>query len=102
MNETPLGRCEGRVFPAQVVNRWGVRKRMHAEKTRGRKQAWKIGTLVFFWIWVFVAALRLPLVALSRGFSLLWRAGFSLLWLLSVQSTGSRCSGFNSCGPWAW
>ena len=41
-------------------------------KLWGDKQAWKIGTLVFFWLhWVFVAALRLSLVALSRGFSLL-------------------------------
>lgn len=32
-------------------------------KLWGDKQAWKIGTLVFFWLhWVFVAALRRSLV----------------------------------------
>ena len=40
-------------------------------KLWGDKQAWKIGTLVFFWLhWVFVAALRLSLVAASGGYSL--------------------------------
>ena len=32
---------------------------------------------------------------------LLWCAGFSLQWLLLWQSSGSRCMGFSSCGPWA-
>ena len=56
----------------------------------------------FFWLcWVFVAARGLSLVAASGGYSLLWCAGFSLQWLLLLQSTGSRCTGFSSCVRWA-
>ena len=55
--------------------------------------------LFYFWLcWVFVAVLWLSLVAESRGCSLLRCAGFSLRWLLSLWSTGCRCSGFSSCG----
>ena len=36
----------------------------------------------------------------SGGYSLLCK-GFSLWWLLLLQSTGSRCPGFHSCGTWA-
>ena len=50
--------------------------------------------LLFFiiaFIQLLLAALRLPLVAGSRGYSLsAWCAGFSLWWLLSWRSTGSR------------
>ena len=57
---------------------------------------------IYFWLhWVFVAVCRLPLVAVSEGYSLLWCAGFSLRWLLLLQSTGSRHAGFSSCGSWA-
>ena len=57
--------------------------------------------IVYFWRrWVFVAVLRLSLVAASRGYSLLQCAGFSLQWLL-LWSTGSRHTGFSSCGAWA-
>ena len=53
----------------------------------------------FFWLhWVFVAARGLPLVAGSGGYSSLRCAGFSLRWLLLLQSTGSRRTGFSSCG----
>ena len=37
----------------------------------------------------------------ERGYSLLWHTGFWLQWLLLLQSTGSRCVGFSSCGTWA-
>ena len=48
----------------------------------------------FFWLhWVFVAACGLSLVAASRGCSSLWCAGFSLWWLLLLQSTASRLMG---------
>ena len=50
---------------------------------------------------VFAAAGRLSLVAASRGSSSLWCAGFSLRWLLVAGSTGSRHTGFSSCGTWA-
>ena len=52
----------------------------------------------FFWLcWVFVAAHRLSLVAVSGGYSLLQYVGFSLWWLL-LQRMGSRRAGFRSCG----
>ena len=54
---------------------------------------------IYFWLrWVFVAACGLSLVAVSRGYSLLWCAGFSLQWLLLLRSTGSRFVGFSSYG----
>ena len=40
----------------------------------------------------------LSLVAARGGYSSLWCVGFSLQWLLLLQSTGSRCTGFSSCG----
>ena len=55
--------------------------------------------LNYFWLrWVFVAARGLSLVVASGGYSLLPCTGFSLWWLLLLQSTGSRCVGFSSCG----
>ena len=46
---------------------------------------------IYFWLrWVFVAVRGLSLVAATGG--------FSLQWLLLLQSTGSRCAGFSSCG----
>ena len=46
---------------------------------------------VLFWLrWVFVAVRGLFLVKASRGYSLLQCAGFSLQWLLLLQSMGSR------------
>ena len=57
---------------------------------------------IYFWLrWVFVAACGLSLVASSGGYSSLQCAGFSLWWLLLLQSMGSRCAGFSSCGTWA-
>ena len=56
----------------------------------------------YFWLrWVFVAVRGLPLVAVSRGYSSLQCTGFSLRWLLLLQSMGSRCPGFRSCGSQA-
>ena len=55
----------------------------------------------FFWLhWIFVAVRGLSLGA-SGGYSSLQCAGFSLRWLLLLQSTGSRRMGFSSCGTWA-
>ena len=57
----------------------------------------KINYFIYFWLrWVFVAAHGLSLVAASGGHSLLWCAGFSLRWLLLLQSTGSRHASFSS------
>ena len=56
----------------------------------------------YFWLrWVFVAACRLSLVAESGGYSSLWCVGFSLRWLLLLQSTGSRRTSFSSCSSQA-
>ena len=61
-----------------------------------------INLFVYFWLrWVFVAARGLPLLVASGGYSLLWCAGFSLRWLLLLQSMGSRHTGFSRCGSWA-
>ena len=57
---------------------------------------------IYFWLrWVFIAAHGLSLVAASEVYSSLWCVGFSLWWLLLLQSTGSRHTGFSSCGQWA-
>ena len=56
-------------------------------------------TYIYFWLrWVFVAVHGLSLVAVSGSCSSLWCAGFSLQWLLLLQSTGSWHMGFSSCG----
>ena len=58
--------------------------------------------LFLFWLhWVFVAVRGLSLVAVSGGYSSLRCAGFSLRWLLLLQSMGSRHAGFSSCGSQA-
>ena len=55
--------------------------------------------IYYFWLcWVFVPACGLSLVAASGGYSSLQCAGFSLQWLLSLRSTGSRHVSFSSCG----
>ena len=54
---------------------------------------------IYFWLHcVFIAAHGLSLVVASRGYSSLQCVGFSLWWLLLLQSTGSRRVGFSSCG----
>ena len=58
--------------------------------------------LFYFWLcWVFVAACRLSLVAVSVGYSSLSCMGISLQWLLLLPGTGSRLTGFSSCSSWA-
>ena len=60
-----------------------------------------LSLFIYFWLhWVFLAARELSLVA-ATGATLLWYAGFSLQWLLLLQSMGSRHAGFSSCGTWA-
>ena len=54
---------------------------------------------IYFWRhWVLVAGHRLSLVVASGGYSSSWCTGFSLRWLLLWRSTGSRRTGFSSCG----
>ena len=53
---------------------------------------------IYLWLhWVLVAVRRLSLVAVSRGYSSLWCAGFSLRWFLLLWSMGLRRAGFSSC-----
>ena len=69
----------------------------------------KKNLFIYFWLrWVLVAVRGLSLVVVSRGYSLLRCTGFSLRWLLLLQSMGSRCTGsvvvacgLSSCGSWA-
>ena len=57
---------------------------------------------IYVWLrWVFVTVRGLSLVAVSGGYSSLWCAGFSLQWFHLLQSTGSRRTGFSSCGTQA-
>ena len=57
---------------------------------------------IYFWLhWVFVAAHGLSLVVATGGYSSLRCVCFSLQWLLLLQSTGSRCADFSSCGAQA-
>ena len=54
---------------------------------------------IYLWLrWVFVAACGLSLVAVSKGYSSLRCAGFSMRWLLLLWTMGSRRAGFSSCG----
>ena len=53
--------------------------------------------IIFRLRWVFVAVRGLSLVAMSGDYSSLRCTGFSLRWLLLLQSTGSRHTGFSSC-----
>ena len=52
--------------------------------------------------WVFVAVCGLSLVPVSRGLLFVALLGFSLWWLLLLQSTSSRHLGFRSCRTWTW
>ena len=57
---------------------------------------------IYSWLcWIFVAVRGVSLVAASWGYSLLQCVGFSLWWLLSLWSRGSRRAGFSSCSTQA-
>ena len=61
-----------------------------------------IFVFIYFWLrWIFVAACGLSLVAASGGYSSLQYVGFSLRWLLLLQSMASRRAGFSSSGSQA-
>ena len=62
----------------------------------GKPSFWFL--IIYFWLcWVFVAACGLSLVVASGDYSSLRCTGFSLRWLLLLQSAVSRRSGFSSC-----
>ena len=47
----------------------------------------KTSTFIYFWLhWVFIAACGLSLVAVRRGYSLLWCMGFLLQWFILLRS----------------
>ena len=59
---------------------------------------------IYFWQhWVFVAAGRLSLVAVSGGYSWLRCAGFSCCeaWALGTQASVVVARGLSNCGTWA-
>ena len=61
-----------------------------------------IFNFIYFWLrWVLIAVHGLSLVVASGGYSSLQCTGFSLQWLLLLQSVSSRLVGFSSCGMWA-
>ena len=58
--------------------------------------------IIIIWLhWVFVAGCGLSLVVVGGGYSSLQHTGFSLRWLLLLQSMGSRREGFSSCASQA-
>ena len=70
--------------------------------TKSMGQIVLINLFIYLWLcWVFVAARGFSLVVVSGSYSSLHCAGFSLSWLLLLRSTGSRRTGFSSCGTWA-
>ena len=58
-------------------------------------------SVLIFLDFYFFAECGFSLAAASGGYSSLRCAGFSLQWLLLLRSTGSRRTGFSSCGTWA-
>ena len=60
--------------------------------------------LIYLFIFIFgcigslLLCMGFSLVEGSGGYSSLRCVGFSLRWLLLLQSTGSRRAGFSSCG----
>ena len=84
--------------------RWGSERRSLLYRSFATTELQKASKddVIYFWLyWVFVAALGLSLIVMSSVCSWLGCTGFSLKWLLSLQSVGARCVGFGSCGFWA-
>ena len=88
-------------FPS-FVHKWNKTNACILDKFT---RAWSLKMFCFlinFWLrWVFVTLHDLCLVAASGGYSSLRCVGFSLQWLLLLQSMDSRCMSFSSCGSWA-
>ena len=66
-----------------------------------QEQRWICDAFLFFFFflcWVFIVAQGLSLVTVSWGCFSLWSMGFSLQWLLLLQSTHSRRKGSSSWG----
>ena len=109
----PIGACSSPLLPAAspwTQDTWvsaadpGLLTCRHGEGAEGLPFSLSLflKNLFIYWLrWVSVAMHGLSLVAASGGYSSLWRVGFSLRWLLLLQSTGSRHAGFSRCGSWA-
>ena len=81
---------------AQSLNHWTTREVPHG------MLFFFFFYLIYFWLCqVFVAARGLSLVVVSRGYSSLRCACFSLWWFLLLRSSGARRTGFSCCGAWA-
>ena len=99
------------VFPSRFFPPWPLKKLCVAAFLLFFCQCFLPLPLFFFFfnefIYLFLAVLGLcccpgfSLVAASGGYSLLRCEGFSLRWLLLLQSMGSRRAGFSSCGTQA-
>ena len=82
------------------------RKLHHAIKDSLNFATWTVSFFVkiflFIWLhWVFVAAHQLSLVGARGDYSSFRCTGFSLWWVLLLQSTDSECTGFSGCSMWA-
>ena len=93
------------IFPDQGSNPCPLHRQADSQPLRHQGSpsfSFFMNLFIYFWLpWVFVAVCGLSLVVASGGYSLLRCAGFLLRWLLLLRSTGSRRSGFSSCGTWA-
>ena len=56
---------------------------------------------IYFWLQVLLLHAGFLWLQQAGGYSLLQCMGFSLWWLLLLQSTGSRLAGFSSCSTQA-
>ena len=90
-------RNQTRVFsiPGGFFTSWATREALSLN-------SFKMYVFIFFWLcWVFDVACWLSLVAASRGYLWFQYVGFSLEWLLLLQSADSRHACLSSCSPWA-
>ena len=94
-SQLPGSQSRGGSWAATGTRHWG-------EESGEQEWGWD-GPAIFLKIYLFSIYFRLHwvFVAARGGYSSLWCVGFSLQWLLLLQSMGSRCASFNSCGMWA-
>ena len=91
------------IFPDQGSNPCPLHWQADSQPLRHQGSPKNLFLLLLFFLnfllhWVFIAVCGLSLVAASGGYSSSRCAGFSSQRLLLLQSTGSRHTGFSSCG----